>query len=51
MAEVATPGAAVPKPVHVPDSAAFDYLDPDHPPKFHGGNVIGIDTLTLVWDA
>jgi cytochrome P450 len=26
-------------------------LDPNHPPKFHGGNVIGVDTLTLVWDA
>ncbi len=26
-------------------------LDPDHPPKFHGGPVIGIDSLTLVWDA
>jgi cytochrome P450 len=25
-------------------------LDPDHPPKFHGGHVIGVDTLWLVWD-
>jgi cytochrome P450 len=25
-------------------------LDPKHPPKFHGGHVIGVDTLTLVWD-
>lgn len=25
-------------------------LDPDHPPKFHGGHVIGIDTLCLLWD-
>jgi cytochrome P450 len=25
-------------------------LDPAHPPRFHGGNVIGIDTLTLVWN-
>jgi cytochrome P450 len=26
-------------------------LDPQHPPKFHGGNVIGVDSLTLMWDA
>jgi cytochrome P450 len=25
-------------------------LDPDKPPRFHGGNVIGIDTLCLLWD-
>jgi len=25
-------------------------LDPATPPKFHGGNVIGLDTLHLVWD-
>jgi cytochrome P450 len=25
-------------------------LDPAAPPKFHGGNVIGLDTLHLVWD-
>jgi len=25
-------------------------LDPQHPPRFHGGHVIGVDTLTLVWD-
>jgi cytochrome P450 len=25
-------------------------LDPRHPPKFHGGHVIGVDTLSLVWD-
>jgi cytochrome P450 len=25
-------------------------LDPLHPPKFHGGPVIGVDSLTLVWD-
>jgi cytochrome P450 len=25
-------------------------LDPDRPPKFHGGHVIGVDTLSLVWD-
>jgi cytochrome P450 len=24
-------------------------LDPAHPPKFHGGHVIGIDTLWLAW--
>jgi cytochrome P450 len=26
-------------------------LDPNHPPKFHGGPVIGVDSLTLVWGA
>jgi cytochrome P450 len=26
-------------------------LDPKHPPKFHGGPVIGVDSLTLVWNA
>lgn len=26
-------------------------LDPAHPPQFHGGPVIGVDSLTLVWDA
>jgi cytochrome P450 len=25
-------------------------LDPKHPPKFHGGHVIGVDTLWLSWD-
>jgi len=25
-------------------------LDPEHPPRFHGGNVIGPDTLHLIWD-
>ena len=25
-------------------------LDPDHPPKFHGGLVIGVDQLHLVWE-
>lgn len=25
-------------------------LDPDHPAKFHGGHVIGVDTLMLLWD-
>lgn len=25
-------------------------LDPDKPPVFHGGNVIGVETLNLVWD-
>jgi cytochrome P450 len=24
-------------------------LDPEHTPTFHGGNVIGVDTLHLVW--
>jgi cytochrome P450 len=26
-------------------------LDPEHPLKFHGGHVIGVDTLWLRWDA
>lgn len=26
-------------------------VDPACPPRFHGGNVIGIDRLNLVWDA
>jgi cytochrome P450 len=26
-------------------------LDPDKPPKFHGGNVVGVDSLSLVWSA
>ncbi|MFA5941604.1 MAG: cytochrome P450 [Sinimarinibacterium sp.] len=26
-------------------------LDPAHPPKFHGGHVVGVDTLHLLWDA
>lgn len=26
-------------------------LDPANPPSFHGGNVIGVDKLSLVWDA
>jgi cytochrome P450 len=25
-------------------------LDPDRPPRFHGGHVIGPETLNLVWD-
>lgn len=25
-------------------------LDPDHPPVFHGGHVIGIESMHLVWD-
>jgi cytochrome P450 len=25
-------------------------LDPQRPPKFHGGHVIGVDTLWLAWD-
>jgi cytochrome P450 len=25
-------------------------LDPQRPPKFHGGHVIGVDTLWIVWD-
>jgi hypothetical protein len=25
-------------------------LDPLHPPKFHGGPVIGVDSLALMWD-
>jgi cytochrome P450 len=25
-------------------------LDPRHPPSFHGGHVIGVDTLWLTWD-
>jgi cytochrome P450 len=25
-------------------------LDPEKPPKFHGGHVIGVDTLDLIWD-
>jgi cytochrome P450 len=25
-------------------------LDPNRPPKFHGGHVIGIDTMWLTWD-
>lgn len=25
-------------------------LDPEHPPTFHGGNVIGVETLDLVWE-
>ena len=26
-------------------------LDPDRPSTFHGGHVIGVDTLWLRWDA
>jgi cytochrome P450 len=26
-------------------------LDPDKPPTFHGGAVLGVDTLDLLWDA
>jgi cytochrome P450 len=26
-------------------------LDPERPPTFHGGHVIGVDALDLVWDA
>jgi cytochrome P450 len=25
-------------------------LDPQHPPRYHGGHVIGPDTLSLLWD-
>jgi cytochrome P450 len=25
-------------------------LDPDKPPRFHGGHVIGVDSLDLVWE-
>jgi len=25
-------------------------LDPEHPPRFHGGHVIGVDTLCIRWD-
>ena len=25
-------------------------LDPEHPPEFHGGNVIGLNKLNIVWD-
>ncbi len=25
-------------------------LDPAHPPVFHGGNVLGVDSLHLLWD-
>jgi cytochrome P450 len=25
-------------------------LDPDHPPTFHGGHVVGVDTLHLLWN-
>jgi cytochrome P450 len=25
-------------------------LDPEHPPRFHGGHVIGVDELNLVWE-
>jgi len=25
-------------------------LDPEHPPRYHGGHVIGPDSLSLVWD-
>ena len=25
-------------------------LDPAKPPRFHGGQVIGVETLNLVWD-
>lgn len=30
---------------------ADDGLDPQNSPQFHGGNVIGLNTLHLVWDA
>lgn len=26
-------------------------LDPDHPPVFHGGHVIGLESLHLLWDS
>lgn len=26
-------------------------LDPAHPPRFHGGHVIGVDSLNLLWDS
>ena len=25
-------------------------LDPDHPPTFHGGNIVGVDTVSIIWD-
>ena len=25
-------------------------LDPERPPTFHGGHVLGVDTLHLVWE-
>jgi cytochrome P450 len=25
-------------------------IDPERPPKFHGGHVLGLDSLDLVWD-
>jgi cytochrome P450 len=25
-------------------------LDPEHPPRYHGGHVIGPDSLSLIWD-
>jgi hypothetical protein len=25
-------------------------LDPEHPPRYHGGHVIGPDSLSLLWD-
>lgn len=25
-------------------------LDPQHPPRFHGGHVVGVDSLHLLWD-
>ena len=26
-------------------------IDPRKPPRFHGGRVLGLDSLDLVWDA
>jgi len=25
-------------------------LDPDHPPTYHSGNVIAVDSLNIRWD-
>jgi hypothetical protein len=61
MSQAAALSRAVSLPAHIPESAVYVYeqmlsrlppfrLDPDHPPKFHGGHVIGVDTLCLLWE-
>jgi hypothetical protein len=64
MSQTATLSRPVPAPGHIPEplQQAFSpkamlalkddirALDPEHPPKFHGGHVIGVDTLPIVWD-